>query len=79
MAIGLLIGHDRLNLMFLILVGVLSAAYALAFVSLLVFHILQIPVMQALMWILVAFGFSWMVLDGLIDRRQHERIQVPSA
>ena len=78
-ATRLLIGRDQLNLIFLGFVGVLAVVYALDFVSTLVFHVLQFPVMVALVWTWVPFGFSWIVLDRVTEGKQHKRIPVSSA
>ena len=69
--------QDRLNRIFLVLVGIFSAIYGVAFVLQAVFHLLQISVMVALMGVWVIIGFSWMTLDGLIERKTQRRIPVP--
>jgi len=56
--------------------AIFSAIYGIAFVSLLVFHLLHISVMVAFMGGWVIIGLSWITLDVLIERKLEGRIRV---
>jgi hypothetical protein len=74
MAIAL--SRDKLNQMFIILMAIFSAIYWMAFVSLLVFHLIHISVMVVFMSVWVIIGFSWMTLDVLIEREPDGRFHI---